>query len=284
MLLTEKNYYSRKADLAYMSNSQYKKFKACPAAALAELRGEYTPQYTDSTQKAFLIGSYIDAALTGDLELFRAQHPEMYSTRGKTAGQLKAEFLHADYMIERVRREPLFMLLLSGDHQRTMTGEIAGVPFKGKADCILDESAVEQIRREFPENADLFEFSDGAIVDLKTARSFENVWNDEAGKRVDWIRNMGYAAQGAIYQALQGDGLPFILTAVTKEPEPDMMIQHIPDSVLSNALHEVEENAPRFQRIKLGLESPERCEKCAYCRMTRRLTRIEEYDDDNGEI
>lgn len=280
MLLTQGNYYSREADLAYMSNSQYKKFKACPAAALAELRGEYAPQYTESTQKAFLIGGYVDAALTGDLDLFRAQHPEMYSTRGKTAGQLKSEFLHADYMIERVRREPLFMALLSGEKQVIMTGEIAGVPFKARADCVLSESGVDRIRREFPETADLFEFADGAIVDLKTARSFESVWNEDAGKRVNWIRNMQYATQGAIYQALEGHSLPFILAAVTKEPEPDLAVTHIPDSVLSDALQEVRENAPRFQRIKMGLEAPTRCEKCAYCRLTRRLTGIEEYAEE----
>lgn len=277
MLLTQENYYSREADLAYMSNSQYKKFRSCEAAALAELRGEYVWQYADATKEAFLVGGYVDAALTGDLELFKAQNPELIAKTGKNKGELKEPYKKADYMIERIKAQPLFMLLLSGQRQVVMTGAIAGVPFKAKADVILNESAVDRIRREFPENADLFEFADGAIVDLKTTKDFKRVWSDEAGKKVDWIQDKGYATQGAIYQALRGGGLPFILAAVSKEPEPDMQIKHIPDSILSDALQGVQESAPRFQRIKLGAEPPTRCEKCAYCRMTRRLTRIEEY-------
>ena len=235
MLLTQGNYYSAEANKAYMSNSQYKAFRRCEAAALAELRGEYAPQYTESTQKAFLIGGYVDAALTGDLDLFRAQHPEMYSTRGKTAGQLKSEFLHADYMIERVRRE-------------------------------------------FPECYDLFEFADGCICDQKVMANLDSVWDATERRRVSFIEYYGYDIQGAIYRELEGNHLPFILAIGTKQDPPDLQAIHIPDSVLSDALREVGENAPRFQKIKLGLEPPTRCEKCAYCRMTRRLTRIEEYD------
>lgn len=280
MLLTRGNYYSAEANKAYMSNSQYKKFRSCEAAALAELRGEYVWQYADTTKEAFLVGGYVDAALTGDLELFKAQNPELIAKTGKNKGELKEPYKKADYMIERVRREPLFMALLSGKKQVIMTGKIGGVPFKSKADGMLDESNLARIRREFPETSDLFEFSDGAIVDLKTARSFESVWNEDAGKRVNWIRNMQYATQGAIYQALEGHSFPFILAAVTKESEPDLTVTHIPDSVLESALAEVAENAPRFQKIKMGLELPKRCEKCAYCRATRRLTGIEEYTEE----
>ena len=43
--------------MEYMSASQYKAFLECPAAAMAEIRGEYTREET----KALTLGSYMDA-------------------------------------------------------------------------------------------------------------------------------------------------------------------------------------------------------------------------------
>jgi len=41
--LNSENYYSLEANRAFMSYSQFKSFQECEAAALAEVRGEYTP-------------------------------------------------------------------------------------------------------------------------------------------------------------------------------------------------------------------------------------------------
>ena len=57
MRLTEENYFSREAQMEYMSASQYKAFLECPAAAMAEIRGEYIREET----KALTLGSYMDA-------------------------------------------------------------------------------------------------------------------------------------------------------------------------------------------------------------------------------
>ncbi len=56
IILSDENYYSTEADLAYMSVSQYKKFLECEAAALAKLKGEWTPE---SDPKALLVGNYV---------------------------------------------------------------------------------------------------------------------------------------------------------------------------------------------------------------------------------
>ena len=86
-VVTPENYYSPEMNMAYMGSTQFKAFEKCEAAALAELRGEYTPP----TSQAFLVGGYIDAWFSGELPLYQAQHPEIF----KRDGTLKAEYVKA---------------------------------------------------------------------------------------------------------------------------------------------------------------------------------------------
>mgnify|MGYP002520124154 CR=1 FL=1 len=51
--------------------------------------------------------------------------------------ELKAQYKHAEYMIQRAERSEKFMEYMSGDKQVIMVGEIAGVPFKIKIDSYL---------------------------------------------------------------------------------------------------------------------------------------------------
>ena len=64
MKLTPANYYSKKANEAYFSTSQFKDFMKCPAMAMAKLRGEYSPE----DGRALFLGSYVDEMLTGTRE------------------------------------------------------------------------------------------------------------------------------------------------------------------------------------------------------------------------
>jgi hypothetical protein len=41
MILTNENYFSKEADMEYMSVSQFKAFEQCEAAALASVKGEW---------------------------------------------------------------------------------------------------------------------------------------------------------------------------------------------------------------------------------------------------
>lgn len=271
-ILTQENYFSQEANMKFMSASQLKAFMKCEAAALAEIRGEYVPP----TSTALLVGSYVDAHFSRELPQFKAEHPEIF----KRDGTLKADYAQAETIIERMESDRLYSLLMSGEKQVILTGAIAGVPFKGKVDSLLGADAVERIRREFPENAGLFEFADGAIIDQKCMKDLDDVWDATERRRVSFVKYYGYDIQGAIYRALEGHSLPFILATGTKQDPPDLKALHIPDSVLESALAEVTENAPRYQRIKMGLEAPTRCEKCAYCRLTRKLTGIEEYKEE----
>lgn len=253
--LTAENYFSAENNMKYMSCSQFKSFLTCEASALAELHGEYQREVTD----ALLVGSYVDAHFEGTLDIFRAQHPEIFTK----SGELKAQYRQAEYMIQRAERDKLFMQYMSGEKQKIMVGEIAGIPFKIKIDSYHENNC---------------------IVDLKAIKDFKLIWNVEKGKKQHFINYWGYDIQGAIYREVvrqnTGKQLPFYVSAITKEKEPDLDVLWVPDEDMDNALEEVISLAPRFQQLKDGTLQPQRCGNCNYCRFTKVLTEPRNYHED----
>lgn len=239
MKLNKDNYFSREMQRKYMGVSQFKAFDACEAAALAEINGTYQREQTP----ALLIGSYVDAWFEGTLDAFTQAYPELF----KRDGSLKAEYQAAERVIERVRRDSLFMSYMSGEKQVILTGEIEGVPIKIKVDALHPDK----------------------IVDLKVMRSFDPVYKSGEG-RLCWIEAWGYDIQGAVYQEIvrqnTGGRLPFYLAAATKEPEPDIEIVHISQPYLDAALDRVRESIQRYDAIKAGAIDPLGCGHCRYCR------------------
>lgn len=269
MELNSSNYFSPEAQMKYMGSSQFKSFCKCEAATMAELRGEFCRPKTT----ALLVGSYVDAHFEGTLDLFKAQNPELF----KRDGTLKSEYLQAEQIINRLEEDDLYMLLMSGKKQVIRTGQIAGVPFKIKIDSLIDAATVADIIRHFPETEPVFGMGDGAIVDQKIMRDLEDVYSEEEMQRVPFVRAWGYDIQGAIYQAVEGNMLPFILAVGTKEAATDIAALYIDDRELEAKLTEIEQLAPRFQAIKQGREEPRRCEHCDYCKATRKLHTIINY-------
>lgn len=253
MELTNENYYTQEANREYMSCSQFKAFYKCEAAALAEIAEEYTrPEST-----ALLVGSYVDSYFEGTLDGFKAAHPAIF----KKDGTLKAEYTQAEDIIKRIERDPVFMMFMSGEKQRIMTGKIAGVPFKIKMDSFRPGTA---------------------IVDLKIMRDFEPIWSAEEHAKIPFVEYWGYDIQGAIYQEIVrqncGEQLPFYIAAATKEATPDIELLEVPQDRLDYCLEIVEEYAPRYQRLKAGIdEDAERCCKCDYCKSTKILLEPRDY-------
>lgn len=254
--LNSDNYYSPDANMDYMSASQFKSFLNCEAGTLAELRGEYG---RPEPSKDMMIGSYIDAHFSGELEKFCTEHPEIVSSRGASKGQLKAEYQAANGIIDRILRDKMMMKYLSGESQKIMTGEIAGVPFKIKMDSY---------------------HSGKCIVDLKIMKDFSSQYSQELKKRIHFIEYWRYDYQLAIYQEIEGNRLPVYIAAATKEPEPDIRIYQIPQERLDACMETIHELAPRFQKIKLGELEPMRCEKCNYCKHTKELKEVINYQDE----
>jgi len=261
-VLQNENYYSVEANMRYVSVSQYKRFTSgamndyCEAAALAEAKGEIERPTTTS----LLIGSYVDEALTGDLEKFKNEHPEVFVSRGDRKGQLKSEYLQADAMIARAKKDPTFMAYIEGGvHQAIFTGEIEGVDVKIKVDHIayLHGQPV-------------------ALVDLKTVRSMEEIFRvPDSGEYISWAERYMYDLQGAVYQYIyaQNTGLklPFYIAAISKDKDsagvahPRLKIIQIPQTKLDERLVEVKQNIGKIQMIKTGEIEAVACGHCDYC-------------------
>ena len=232
------------ADIEYFSASQIKELKRCPDRVIATLENRYQQDMTS----ALTMGQYVDEALTGDLDAWKAEHPEIL----KRDGTLKADYLLCDEMVARAECDSVFMEYLRGQHQVIMTGKIAGFPFKCKLDCLKPD----------------------CIVDLKTVRNLESQYLPGQG-RVDFATAWDWPLQMAIYQEIvrqnTGRKLPCVLAVITKETPPDIRLVQIEQERLDAELAWLEQMMPKFDAIKSrAIEAP-RCEKCAWCRGSRLL-------------
>ena len=236
MKLINDNYYSSKANWEYMSVSQYKQFRRCEAAAMAQLKGEWAQPKTT----ALLVGSYVDSWFEGTLGDFYNENPSIF----KRDGSLKADYVQAVEIIDRVQRDPVFMEYMSGRKQVIRTGELFGCKWKIKIDSLLPDK----------------------IVDLKVMRSMERI----LGK--SFVEHWGYDLQMAVYAAIEGSDLETYLAVVTKQTPADLAIIHIPDWRREELLLEIERSLPRILAVKSGATEPERCGVCEYCRATKKLT------------
>lgn len=249
MIITDENYFSKEAEREYMGSTQFKRFLECPARAMAMLRGEWYEPISTAMQ----VGNYVDNYFSGTLDIFKAMNPTLFTEKGT----LKSDYKHAEYIIQRIERDEMFMRYMNGGAQTILTGEIEGVKFKIKIDSY-------HIGR--------------AIVDLKIVKDFAPVWDDEQRRKLPFVEFWGYDIQAGIYTAIEGNSLPFMIAGATKEkPEPDLAIISIPQERIDICLDTVREYAPRFDELKRGIGEPSRCEKCDYCRSSKKLTKIIDY-------
>lgn len=243
-VLTKENY---KTNHDYMSYSRISKFLTCEAAAVAK--------YQQPQNASQLVGAYVDAYFSDELEEFTQEHLEIFNSR---TGELKSDFKKADVLIERIEQDEEFMKMLSGEKQIIMSGVINDVPFKIKMDS-------------YKEN----EF----IADLKIMKDFGRVWSDSFGRYVSFIQAYDYDIEMAIFQEIvyqnTGKKLPCYIAAITKEEPSDIGIFQISQNELDSALNTVKKLLPRIKKILEGQIAPYRCEKCAYCRATKKARIID---------
>lgn len=252
MKLTQRNYFSKSMNLRYMSVSQFKAFETCPHRALAEIRGKYKREETTS----LLVGSYVDAYFEGSLDTFKAQHPEIF----KKDGTLKADYIQAEQIIERIKKDRKMMYYLSGQKQVIMTGIIQGVPVKIKIDSLLPD----------------------CIVDQKIVKDFESIYDAEKG-RLPWFEFWEYDLQGAVYQEIvrQNTGLvlPFVIAGATKEKVTDLDLININQKSLDFAFDRFRRDVETYDAMKKGIIPVDRCGKCDYCKQTKKLTGLTDSDE-----
>ena len=258
MELTNENYYTQEADMAYMSCSLYKDmcgtlgFAGCERTAIKRLKGEYPLK----SSTPLLVGGYVDAWVEGTLDKFKEEHPEMY----KRDGSLKADFVKADAIIERLQKDEMMKYYLGIDpyesqKQVIMTGEIDGIPWKIKIDSLLPDT----------------------IVDLKVMAEISKAkWIPDLGEYLPFPLVWGYDIQGAVYQEIvyqnTGKRLPFVIAAISKEEESDLELIEIDQVYLDDALRRVRDNQQRAVDVRSGIVEPTQCYTCPCCRRDKVLT------------
>ena len=263
MALTKELYYSPEANWEYLSHSQYLNFLECESRTMAMLKGEWQEPPNDN----LLVGSYLHSWNDNTIEEFKRNNPEIISQKGPTKGELKANFQFANRMIETLENDPFCMFVLQGEKEVIMTAEMFGTPWKIRIDSYDREK-----RR---------------LVDLKSTRSItELVWSNERWAKVSFIEAYHYLTQLAIYSEVErintgGRDYPEpLIVAVSKEEPPDKAIISLNDPArIQKELDAIESNMPRILAVKSGQEKPIRCERCAYCRSTKRLSKVMFYTE-----
>ena len=262
MNLTHDNYFSPEAMAHFMSQSQFKQFDDCEAKAYAIFNGEI-----EDEKECFIEGRYFEAIICGRRDAFEREYMDLLiSSRGATKGEPKANFRAVIESANAFMRQPAFQdILAKCEQQVILTGESARVPFKTKID-FFDRDMLSE-------------------WDSKCMRDFKRIYNEREQHYEAWYFGRGYHYQAAIERELILQNFGYAercgLVASTKEPEPDVEWLVFDNDVLDNALEIVKAFAPKFNAIKAGIEIPERCEVCDYCRRTKRLSEpriITEYE------
>ena len=250
------DYHSQDNALRYMSNSQFGMFQKCPAKAVAVLNGDWT--YTRTHD--MLVGQYVDTALTtpDKLEKWKADHPEIISSKGPTKGQLLAKFRDADQVIEKIESTPQALAMLQGpsvQNQVVLTGEIHGAEWS----CMVDAIDVQA----------------GIITDLKVMKDFKDMWRDST--KMPWYQWWGYWRQMTIYTELArqtyGKDFRFRLLAATKQSPPDLECIWLDGAgAVKSELRVIESELPYYLKCKAGEVEPHLCGHCDYCRANKPFT------------
>lgn len=252
--LNNRNYFDKQHSLKYTGSSEIKEFLKCESCAMAKLRGEFE----NEPSKAQIVSSYIDAKISGELEEFKAEHPDIFLKNG----ELKADYKQADEVIKQMCSDDKFMKYLEGKHQKIMTGKISGVPVKIKMDSYHKGKC---------------------IVDLKCIATLKPQWSEKDHKKINFCDEYRYTLQAALYQEIvrqnTGKQLPFIIAVATKEKYSQRALLQIPQEELDTKLEFLKNYLPHIQELKQGKVEPIECGKCDYCISKKKTTSIYFYDE-----
>ena len=255
-ILNKHNYHDHETSKMFMSWSLFKMlapaFGGCEAKGMAFIRGEYKEEQTE----AMLLGSFVDAYMSGEMTEFVAKNPDIALKSGPNKGCFKEKFnnafLNAFPIID---NDPTIKAGLEGSKQEIITGELFGMTWKAKIDV----------------------YRNGLITDLKyTAEVFGKVWNKELSCFQSTIENYGYFYQLSIYAQLaeQSTGNPHNgqLVVITKETPPDRAVIILPREAMDAKLLTLSHHAERVKQVWKGLAEPAQCGACAYCRKVKKAS------------
>lgn len=270
--LTRDTYYSRDADLEFFSCSQYQDFCSCEAKAMAKLEG----RWVDEPSEAFTVGNYFHTHFEGPEaheQFCRENAAKIYKKQTKKAMEAGeppekfAPYVMADRMIEVAEEDELISSLLSlpGEHEKIMTGELYGVPWKIRMDKYVPDGRM--------------------IIDYKTVANIGELrWSDEWHTKVTFIDSYGYLMRAAVYAEIEKQNTgettdpDFVIIAISKQDYPDKDVLYLNHrDRWDYELAQIKERIQTFRAIKEGHLKPRRCGTCDYCRATKKLFAIRPY-------
>ena len=249
MRITKNNYHEEKE---HLSSSFVKQFIKCEARAL------YERENGTEDKTCFKEGRLFECLLTDskkEKEKFVLGNPDMFSSTGKTKGQLKSNYRNVVAAVEAVKRQKFLMKIIrSSKKQKIFLGEINGVPMKIMCDLLCE---------------------DGSIYDLKCMANFEDKYNVEKGCYEPWYECYLYNVQMYIYKEIaKQNGIDVKnvgLIAASKETVPSIYPVQFSDDYLEIAKSQTYLALERYKQIKAGEAEPLRCEHCEYCRSTQEV-------------
>lgn len=271
MVLTRDNYYSREADIEFMSCSQYQGWLECEAKQMAKLKGHWV----DPPKEAFLVGNFFHSYFEGPEahEQFENEHlTEIYKCKHAKDGTLLigepyAPFKQALKMIEVARRDPLIQSLIEmpGENEKIMTGELFGVPWRIRTDKYISDGRI--------------------IIDWKTCANISELkWNSSLKAYETFVDTYGYMMRAAVYSEIEkqfagaSTDPQFIIVAISKQDFPDKEALYLNHRQRYDyELEVIKDRLPYIRRVKEGFMKPTRCGVCDYCRATKRLFEIKPY-------
>ncbi len=250
--LNHKNYYSLGMDRQYMSVSLLKKFDQCEADAMAYLKGEYTSFPT----AAMLVGSYTHAAFESDEEFAKFKEKHNSSIFKKRGGKY-ADYEQADLMIETLKSDQFAMFAMEGEKEQIYTANVFGIDWKMKVDSVNHERKL--------------------FTDLKTTRNIhERSWSEKYDGWVSFIERWDYILQVAMYrkiiEANTGKLYTPYIVAVSKEKIPNKAVIYFDESRFDFEYEWVQMKLERINDVRSNEVDPIRCEKCDYCKSTKKLS------------
>jgi len=252
MKLNLANYHSAEADREYMSNSQLKGWLECPRRQWAKMAG----LWEDEEPMAFLVGKYVDQAiLTPETlhELVEANRDTIMTKKG----ELRADFVFAERMIARAKRDDTFMVHLDGETQKLITWEMFGVKWRALLDVVDSEH--------------------GMLCDLKTVRDFEEQWDPVQRMKLPFYERYGYWRQLSVYREAYRAEFGkhpelVVIAAVSKQWHPRLKVIQFDakEGELSRFDHELEKirvlipTVLEYKAAKQAADVPG-CGACDYC-------------------
>lgn len=254
--LNRENYYDLATE-SYMSFSLYKRFKKCEAEAMAYLNGEIPK--IEETNAALLMGNYLHTYFeSGEAHasFIEENQKELISSRGKSKGSLKSNYVLADKMIKALNQQELFKGVYQGKKEVILTGELFGMSWKVRIDCLHvpgDESDVAY------------------FCDLKTSKNLHaKFWNNDLHEWQPFVTAYNYDLQMAVYQEIirQNYGMTFapFIFGVSKEDVPEVVGIEFKQVELDEPLSALEADMPHIIRLLNGEEEPLSCGRCDYCK------------------